>query len=134
MTLVLPNHMHKHLNETIWSFILAQCNPGKDTKTTYKKYIDLLVTICASHLWEEGECSISIKKSIKEGTQPGFGFLSTSKSKDEDHVHVHWIIIQLIQKVTDNAIETGITNNEGQLVYLDRQGHHCALWLINPFI
>ena len=136
MSWELDRHMHSYLDATIRYFInertvsyngCTNCFCENFCGQNYNEVIDLLVTVCSSHLWEEGECFASIKESIKDGTRFRFGFMDTKNS--ECQFHKQWIVDQLISIVVDNAIETGTTNNGGHLVYLDKHGDWKAPWV-----
>tara|TARA_R100001443_G_scaffold8698_1_gene18096 strand:- start:112 stop:507 length:396 start_codon:yes stop_codon:yes gene_type:complete len=123
----LQSHMHQHLDSTVRQFIKDRTKTPSG-KQQYTEIIDLLVTVCTAHLWEEGECFATIKHSIKDGTQPGFAFM-------EGHERAGFgyrlsVIECLIAQIVNNAIETATTDNGGHHVYLDRHGDWMAAWFI----
>ena len=127
----LQSHMHQHLQSTIRAFIGERCKCVNED-ATIKQSIDLLITVCSSHIWEEGECFASIKESIKNAQLPRFYFMATVESPRD--YHQQWIIEQLSRIVGENAIETATTDNGGHRVYLDRHGDWTASWFIDePF-
>lgn len=122
----LQSHMHPYLQSTIKAFVHQRCK-CVNNDATLRQSIDLLITVCSSHIWEEGECFASIKESIKNAQLPRFYFMSVGGSKE-------WELDQLSRIVGENAIETATTDNGGHRVYLDRHGDWTASWFIDePF-